>query len=644
MNEANETELVREALAGNLAAFSVLVRRYQDLAYAVAVGVLSDFDLARDVVQEAFLCAFRELRKLKDPSRFAGWLRGIVRHTAFRALRELGRVRRLAESMAEPAGSVALAPSPIENAEESERRSTVRQALSRLSEANREAMSLFYLDDLSYRDIAGLLGVNETTVQGRLQRGRSQLRKELLKMVEYAYHEEGLPDSFADEIRRLLDIAAVRGQKHEQAVKRLVEIGEQAVDRLCEVVRKETRQPVRRAAAAALCRIGDARAVHPILRVLYAKEDWALEELFQTGQVLSLPGVREELMRILNEGTEADVFRTVQALSHVRNDPDVYTSLRAVVADPNRPPNDRYQALWAMTKVCPEKAESDLSKYLAVSDIGRTALACWYFALRDGTRIAIQTCLNVFGREAAHQIRAGAGLNILSHGPKGITTLEHVLATGTADERASAAYALARRKTDGVFEVLTTELLNGYQERKWSRMVAYALGRYFPERLLAWADKVGSVAHNHPALASVLARLQVAKGEEAAREAIRSGPPSARTAALRQLVRVQNEAALPQLRQCLREGHPRKLAQEAFRQMLRLRQAAIPTALDMLESEHWTERRAAYSLLRRWGELTEEQTARGLRDPHVAVRNAASWHPNHDKPHPKWGRPVRARQ
>lgn len=642
MSEKCEPELVDEVLAGSLEAFSVLVRRYQDYAYGVAIGVLSDFELARDVVQEAFLCAFRELRKLQDPARFGGWLRGIVRHTAFRALRELERVHRLADGLAEVASVASSpAPSPVQEAEEAERREIVRAALSRLNEPNREAVSLFYVDGLSYADIAGFLDVTETTVQGRLQRGRAQLRKELLKMVEETYHQEGLPEDFSDEIRRLLDVAAVRGQEHEDAVRRLVEMGPLAVDQLCDTVRDDPRQPVRRAAAAALCRIGDPRALRPVLRVLYTEQDWALEELFRSGHVLSIPGVREELMRILNSGTDADVYQTIQALARVRGDEDVYQALRVFVMDETRQAGLRYHALWAMTRVRPDRAASDLSEFLAVPEVGRTARGCWYFALRDGHRVSIETCLSVLGREAFPIIRVMAGRVILTHGEDGNQVLLQLLSAGTPDERATAALALARDRLARVFGVLLDELVNGYRERKWSRTVASALIANFPEQLLAWSGEPGRDLSVCPALVWALAQLRIRTGQGSADDVLHHGTPGARAVALRELVRAQRQSVLPELRRCLRDGRPRKVAQEAFRQMLRLRDAALPTVLDMLESEHWTERKAAYSLLRRWGKLSEKQQAQGLSDPHIAVRHAARWHPNFFKPHPKWGRPSR---
>ncbi|MCK4284185.1 MAG: HEAT repeat domain-containing protein, partial [Candidatus Brocadiae bacterium] len=110
-------------------------------------------------------------------------------------------------------------------------------------------------------------------------------------MVEETFKEQELPTGFSAEIRRLLDAAATRGEEHERAIERLAEIGVAAVGPLCEAL-SDARAPVRRAAARALCAIGDARALRPILRLLYVDEAWQAE-LFRSGRVLAVPGVRE---------------------------------------------------------------------------------------------------------------------------------------------------------------------------------------------------------------------------------------------------------------------------------------------------------------------------------------------------------------
>src|SRR5688572_12779337 len=75
--------LVERARAGDVEAFTELVRRHQTLALGAATALLRDPDRARDIVQEAFVAAWRGLARLADPSAFPAWLRGIVRRQAF---------------------------------------------------------------------------------------------------------------------------------------------------------------------------------------------------------------------------------------------------------------------------------------------------------------------------------------------------------------------------------------------------------------------------------------------------------------------------------------------------------------------------------------------------------------------------------
>ena len=80
--------LIDDVKAGDVYAFTELVRRYQNLAFGYAYAILRDFHLAQDAAQEAFVVTYADIGKLQNPDAFPGWLRGVVRHQCGRILRK----------------------------------------------------------------------------------------------------------------------------------------------------------------------------------------------------------------------------------------------------------------------------------------------------------------------------------------------------------------------------------------------------------------------------------------------------------------------------------------------------------------------------------------------------------------------------
>ena len=70
MNTPSDSNLVSAIRQGQVELFDLLVRRYQNRVYGVTMGILADFHLARDAAQEAFLCAYSQIDRLKSPDRF----------------------------------------------------------------------------------------------------------------------------------------------------------------------------------------------------------------------------------------------------------------------------------------------------------------------------------------------------------------------------------------------------------------------------------------------------------------------------------------------------------------------------------------------------------------------------------------------
>ncbi len=183
MTGASDGAVVARVLAGNRQEFGTLVERYQDriLAYVRYMGF--DEAAAQDLAQEAFVRAFRHLRRCGEPERFAGWLFRITANLCKTAGRKGSR--RATEPLDEHARSLpAEEPGPDDQAEVSWARERVRRALDELPADQREALVLMYLMDSSVKEIEELTGASASAVKMRLKRGREGLRALLEPLFE----------------------------------------------------------------------------------------------------------------------------------------------------------------------------------------------------------------------------------------------------------------------------------------------------------------------------------------------------------------------------------------------------------------------------------------------------------------------------
>jgi RNA polymerase sigma factor (sigma-70 family) len=194
-------QLVDIAAKGDPNAFVELTRRFQHFAFGSALALLGDFQQAEDTVQEAFLAAWSSLPSLSDPAAFPGWLRGIVRHQAFRALR-----RRQFEIV--PLDAAENIPSEHalsdDQLDQHQHAQAALAAIAELPATLREPAALFYVHECSHQDIANFLGISATTVNNRLHVARAKLKERMPTMVAETLQAHGLPDDFANRIGRLV--------------------------------------------------------------------------------------------------------------------------------------------------------------------------------------------------------------------------------------------------------------------------------------------------------------------------------------------------------------------------------------------------------------------------------------------------------
>lgn len=202
------TEAVERAKRGDLNAFITIVRRFQDMAVGYAYSILGDFGLAEDAAQEAFLQAYRDLRKLRHPHAFSSWFRKIVFTQCHRILR---RNHIPTVPFEEAAAMTSRGPDPATRAEMHELRRHVLAAIRALRQEEGEVTSLFYIDGYSMAEVGEFLGVPVSTVKSRLHSARSKLKERMMDTVADTLKQNAPdPDRLSDHLvfRWKLDIGA----------------------------------------------------------------------------------------------------------------------------------------------------------------------------------------------------------------------------------------------------------------------------------------------------------------------------------------------------------------------------------------------------------------------------------------------------
>jgi RNA polymerase sigma-70 factor (ECF subfamily) len=157
---------------GERGAFDDLIARWHEPLWRYLCRLSNSDDTARDLAQDTWLRVFRGISRLRDPAKLRPWLFGIARNVAMDRLRSLYAVGSQADVDLEE-----LPATDDVNLEEEF--ATLESGIASLPIVEREALTLFYLRELSLEEIAGLVSVPVGTVKSRLFRARQMLRRAL---------------------------------------------------------------------------------------------------------------------------------------------------------------------------------------------------------------------------------------------------------------------------------------------------------------------------------------------------------------------------------------------------------------------------------------------------------------------------------
>ena len=182
--QVEDGTLVQETLDGNRMSFQLLVERYQDRLFSLARHYTRNPVDAEDIVQEAFLKAYRRLASFDGRSSFYTWIYRIAVNTVLDVMKRRGRspVQHVEDPELVGEARPVACVSPDAKLHTEEVGEITHRVLEELPEIFRTVLVLREFEEMSYQAIADMLGISIGTVESRLFRARAKFKQKLLSL------------------------------------------------------------------------------------------------------------------------------------------------------------------------------------------------------------------------------------------------------------------------------------------------------------------------------------------------------------------------------------------------------------------------------------------------------------------------------
>ncbi|WP_158560517.1 RNA polymerase sigma factor [Paenibacillus contaminans] len=207
MEQSLDREEVRLASKGDTAAFASLVRKYKNAVIASSFHLVGDFYQAQDIAQEAFVRAWHHLNDLKEGDKFGNWLYSITRRLSIDWLRKNKKLKMMSlEEISSYKDTMTVEDRIIALENQSE----VWRAVNELEEPYRIATLMYYISGFTSNEISRFLGVSKNTIESRIRRARTKMKRELIQIVETTLNEHKVGQEFEQEvIHRVSEVACI---------------------------------------------------------------------------------------------------------------------------------------------------------------------------------------------------------------------------------------------------------------------------------------------------------------------------------------------------------------------------------------------------------------------------------------------------
>jgi len=180
----NDQILINQIVEGDTNSFTILVDRYKDLVFTLALRILKNREEAEEVAQDTFIKTYKSLDKFKGDSKFSTWIYRVAYNSCLDRIKKNKKHLNNVEINEFTAHQVVTIDNALDRMEDDERKEAIKRCIDKLSSEDSFLLTLYYFDDLSLDEISKIVGITSNSIKVKLFRCRKKLATILKSQLE----------------------------------------------------------------------------------------------------------------------------------------------------------------------------------------------------------------------------------------------------------------------------------------------------------------------------------------------------------------------------------------------------------------------------------------------------------------------------
>lgn len=180
----NDQQYIDTVLKGDTNAFAILVDKYKDMVFSLAIKITKNREEAEEVSQDSFIKAFKSLKNFKGDSKFSTWLYKITYNNCIDRVKKNARSYNTDTIDEVNENKIKAIEDTLQTIERKERATVIRECMEALPQDERTILWLFYFEELSLKEIIDVTSYSESNIKVKLHRARKRLLSIVKEKVE----------------------------------------------------------------------------------------------------------------------------------------------------------------------------------------------------------------------------------------------------------------------------------------------------------------------------------------------------------------------------------------------------------------------------------------------------------------------------